>query len=1085
MAAGHVPVPKGFNDELRSAVKSYAAGEGLMKRPERPIRRPKYFEDYTSGSAYDSIAMEMTKGGQDDDLRSIGSRSSRKKKLALLEAAQAKVEEAKAAWEVKKRNVELAVMKAELESGSDENYDSDHISFSEIVTPEDEKKRQSPHRPFGLFEEAPAAPQMPGFKFGDANQPRFSSKPPLQYESTNFWRQQGILMDKGPHPSSSSAVILHSTKSKTKLDNEFSKLKITTETPSFPAKPAPPKPPPKPFTKTSFDSPSRKISLEEIPKFELSSLQVKKDLDELKKIRQHKASTSTMQMKTPTKTEVKSSGGKEDPPEKNKSKKGKGEAPPPPPPPKPPRDNRPPPKEPSDPSDPDDSSSSSSSDSESNSPHRGAKKKKKSKKKKKNKVDDITSAMMLFVNRQGSRPLPNFTGDPTEWPAFFAEYEDSNADCKFTEQQKMSRLRAALKGKARAHVQEYLMLPNMADKIMDSLKRLYGRPEFIIDGLIEKTRKLEAPKESRPETLISFSTSVSTMANCIESMKCQAHLSNPMLVKELMGKLPPSMKLRWGREVKEKYASMPPTIHDFALWLSDLAEDASYVYTPSETTPTKTDRKKGEKSKAKEESSMVTTDSLTPAKVTSQFKGCAFCGDASHSIGKCPKFDALGIDGRFSWTKDNARCFRCLLKGHRTAVCGSKTKCDVKGCTKPAAHHRLLHRTFTRKADSQVAEFSEDPEVPKKQNKSKAASKLKLLSSPEAEDGDHCTTVKNTQPNSKVLYKIGPVKLFGPNGFLIVHAFFDDGSSVSLLDKIVAQQLGLTGTTETLKLSWLKKEKIQRSETVRVSMEISGTWDGAKKYSMKDVRTMAHLDLPQQSLDVKELAKSYAHLNGLKCESFDNVKPVLLIGQPHWFLGFPLSFKYRTFSGPVASRTRLGWIIHGNVCQNEDEKDFSLTIRHEDEDADLKKLIQDSFSTESFGVAIPKNLPKSKQLQRAEDILKSTTKRVGQRFETGLLWKTDSFTYPEILKMAYKRLTSTEKKLKKDPALAETYSKRIEDYILKGYARKLTPEEIEMRHGRIWYLPHFPVVNPNKPEKPARLVFDARAESHGVSFNSG
>ena len=41
----------------------------------------------------------------------------------------------------------------------------------------------------------------------------------------------------------------------------------------------------------------------------------------------------------------------------------------------------------------------------------------------------------------------------------------------------------------------------------------------------------------------------------------------------------------------------------------------------------------------------------------------------------------------------------------------------------------------------------------------------------------------------------------------------------------------------------------------------------------------------------------------------------------------------------------------------------------------------------------------------------------------------------------------------------------MKEYIAKGYTRKLTPEEAAVTDPRTWYLPHFPVLNPNNPGK--------------------
>ncbi|XP_055915334.1 uncharacterized protein LOC129948382 isoform X1 [Eupeodes corollae] len=69
----------------------------------------------------------------------------------------------------------------------------------------------------------------------------------------------------------------------------------------------------------------------------------------------------------------------------------------------------------------------------------------------------------------------------------------------------------------------------------------------------------------------------------------------------------------------------------------------------------------------------------------------------------------------------------------------------------------------------------------------------------------------------------------------------------------------------------------------------------------------------------------------------------------------------------------------------------------------------------------------------------------------------------------------------RNPDLGCTLQSKIEDYVAKGYARKLNPCEVETK--KCWYLPIFPVINLNKPGK-IRLVWDAAAKVDGVSLNS-
>ena len=117
---------------------------------------------------------------------------------------------------------------------------------------------------------------------------------------------------------------------------------------------------------------------------------------------------------------------------------------------------------------------------------------------------------------------------------------------------------------------------------------------------------------------------------------------------------------------------------------------------------------------------------------------------------------------------------------------------------------------------------------------------------------------------------------------------------------------------------------------------------------------------------------------------------------------------------------------------------------------------------------------------RATDILEKTTKLTAdQHYETGLLWRRDDVQLPNNRREAGIRL---KRKFHRDPSLEEKYRATMDDYIAKGYARKLTEEEASKSSSRIWYLPHFAVTSSSKPNK-VRIVFDAAAEHEGTSLN--
>ena len=102
----------------------------------------------------------------------------------------------------------------------------------------------------------------------------------------------------------------------------------------------------------------------------------------------------------------------------------------------------------------------------------------------------------------------------------------------------------------------------------------------------------------------------------------------------------------------------------------------------------------------------------------------------------------------------------------------------------------------------------------------------------------------------------------------------------------------------------------------------------------------------------------------------------------------------------------------------------------------------------------------------------------GERYEVKMPWKPNAPELSNKYEMAVNWLI-TEKRLLKDPQLAESYAEVIGKYTQKGYISKVTPSETE----EAWYLPHYAIVRPEKSTTKTRVVFDASAKFDGLSLN--
>ena len=90
---------------------------------------------------------------------------------------------------------------------------------------------------------------------------------------------------------------------------------------------------------------------------------------------------------------------------------------------------------------------------------------------------------------------------------------------------------------------------------------------------------------------------------------------------------------------------------------------------------------------------------------------------------------------------------------------------------------------------------------------------------------------------------------------------------------------------------------------------------------------------------------------------------------------------------------------------------------------------------------------------------------------------------PDNKIMAERRLVLLKKWLKRDPRLLAKYKETMGDYLAKSHARRITAKDPPSKDDApVWYLPHHPVVHPQKPKK-VRIVFVCIAKFCNTSLN--
>ncbi|XP_062711167.1 uncharacterized protein LOC109417082 [Aedes albopictus] len=663
------------------------------------------------------------------------------------------------------------------------------------------------------------------------------------------------------------------------------------------------------------------------------------------------------------------------------------------------------------------------------------------------------------------RELPKFSGNPEEWPMFLSTYEDTTAMCGYTEAENMIRLRNCLKGDAFNAVRSFLMRPETVERAVSALKLRFGRPETIIEFLKEKIMAMPIIRPDAMDKLVDFALEVQNLCATIETCGEKQYMCDTTLLKEFEKKLPPQIRLDWARYKRQL---RKVKLSKFSRWIYNLAEDVNVVFEPQyRGSKTQEFRAVRKEKYVNTHAEVPVKERSQPARTTQQSaivgsgdnKPCPACKGDCKCLAKCKRFLELSYESKWATVRGFNFCRKCLRQ-HKGG-CNSG-ECGKNGCT--FKHHVLLHKDFA--APATTSKDTSNVGGSPKQN----------------EERNVNTHRSDTGPGS---FRYLPVTLFGDGVQVSCHAFLDDGSELTLIDQQLAEDLKLFGTVLPLCLKWTGGTHRYESDSQSIDVEISGK-DG-RRTLLQGVRTVEELQLPFQSLDMGLLAEKPGYLRGLPVDSYCNIRPRILIGLKHANLMLVRKSREGKMGEPIAVKTNLGWTVYGGWTSQNSSSTASHTYHicscNEQSLTHLNQMVKNYISIDSL-VVQPKAFGRlSKEDERAMALLESRTHFNGERYETGLLWRSDKIRLPDNKVVAIRRWRCLEKRMEKDTELASILHEKIAEYRSKNYIRKLTSEELSTKHEREWYLPIFPVYNPNKPGK-VRIVWDAAAQAFGISLNS-
>ena len=321
---------------------------------------------------------------------------------------------------------------------------------------------------------------------------------------------------------------------------------------------------------------------------------------------------------------------------------------------------------------------------------------------------------------------------------------------------------------------------------------------------------------------------------------------------------------------------------------------------------------------------------------------------------------------------------------------------------------------------------------------------------------------------------------------LKVNVMLDPCSTSSYITEAAANELQLNGQPLNLTIAETGGTEVQK-QSCRVELSVinlDGTFTAPlQAYVLDDVAN----DTP--AIQWSKLKEKWPHLRDVPFATVSRRRRIdLMIGSDH--LIFHIVSKEiagAKSNDPIGRLTNLGWVCFGPTLLENFRRDshsyFSRTYRSQV--ANRSQLPDDAirrfWELDAIGIKDDTCPAMTAEEKAAVEKVSGTLKFAEGRYEIGIPWKDDEPKFADNYEAALARLESQEKSLRiKGPEIMKAYNEIFEEYEKKGYIHEVPKSDVKEQ----WFLPHFPLLRPDKETTKVRTVFDAAMKHNGKSLNS-
>lgn len=595
-------------------------------------------------------------------------------------------------------------------------------------------------------------------------------------------------------------------------------------------------------------------------------------------------------------------------------------------------------------------------------------------------------------NKQSSRSavsaeLDPFNGKALEWFRWIDLFRALLHDTPKTPGEKLALLKRPLKeecldvvyglgGGEQAYIQTLVRL-----------KESYGRRDVMRAAHVQALDRLELKGE--PGAFKRFAEKVRTHLFDLNRI---GETSTTDIIERVCLTLNLHDRLAWN---ENRHGSLEQRrLNDFGRWLCARAAAYQNAYSIAENQINSSSTSKGFYPR-RAKTNHASTETSDGGDRRPYGKPYCFKCEKGHRLAECDEFKLLSVGERVNFCMRRRLCFSCFGCKHSVRECPSMKPCKQPGCS--YTHHSLLH---------------DDKRSPAKDTRTCTA----------RSDGFRSMT-------------LGMLRLKVQNhdrSWRMANVFIDEGSDTTLMRSAFAVALNIQGHSQVLTVDGAGG-LVTRHRSKRVQFQIL-TPDG--DVVMLEGSTMKLVASPTPITDWSQQKLQWPHLRDLPVGEVGG-KVDILIGTDYLHLLAAQETREGTECEPIASKTRLGWIVRGVTNKSQHVTAIrSFTISGHTPLDNLSAEIRWFCDTEDFGTEYSKGCISSDD-QRALTITKEKTRRLAVGYEVPIIWREGDPDLINNQQMVKNRFQSLLRRFQTQPELERDYEAAMQKNLDQGYASRI------------------------------------------------